>query len=258
MDPQRGGVVTSLRNKAYPADWIAAAHSETKTKSGTFSDTGFGGWYEMFPSIIGDLSSDHGEVWQIPWEVRKSDALGAELEVTAPSSGLKLRREIRLHSVLPEASVTYSLQNLGNSPYEYLWAWHPLFVLNEDTSLEVEGVRGWLQVYPLTKGLESLSQDSFLGVQKGKGAKWWSQKDDHFESICLKSESQGVLTVRPSHNLKHIGIWVDHQQFSENPTIAVEPAIGWFDDLAIALENGTAGIVPGKKSHSWSLLLSLG
>lgn len=250
--------MTSLRNKSYRADWISIAQVEPTTKSGSFSDTGFGGWYEMFPSIIGDLSSDHGEVWQIPWVVIESDSLGVMLEVTVPSSGLKLRRTIRLHAVLAEVLVQYSLHNPGKNPSKFLWACHPLFALNQDTSVEVKGVRNWLQVYPHTQKINTLPNLSFFGVSTGTGAKWWSQKDERFESITLKSESQGSLTIRPSENLRHIGIWVDNQQYSKYPTIGIEPAIGWYDDLALALENGSAGIVPSNHSRSWSLSFSFG
>jgi galactose mutarotase-like enzyme len=257
IDPQRGGVVTSLRNKAFLEDWIAKAEAEPKTKTGSFSDTGFGGWYEMLPSIIGDLSPDHGEVWQIPWDVIEMDALGVSLHVTSPSSGVTFCRSIRLDPVRPEISVVYSLQNPNDAPYRFLWACHPLFALYEDTRLHVNGVESWLQVDPGHQEVSNLPKSNYLGVPAGSGAKWWSQKAERFESVSLKSESQGTLIIRPSLNLDHLGIWVDNQKHSKSPSIALEPAIGWYDDLAIAMENGTAGEVSSKGSATWSLLLSL-
>ena len=39
---------------------------------------------------------DHGEIWQIPWFVLNSNEQLIEMEVIAPSSGLKLARSITL------------------------------------------------------------------------------------------------------------------------------------------------------------------
>ena len=200
---------------------------------------------------------DHGEIWQIPWFVLNSNEQLIEMEVIAPSSGLNLARSITLGENRPEFIVSYSLTNSGSEPLSFMWTCHPLFTLFPDSEILINGVKNWIQVDPLPLETSSLPNEPFLGVGRGQGAKWWNARDERFESITLRNQRHGDLVISASPEVQHVGIWVDNQIYSSSPSIAIEPAIGWFDDLNLAIENGTSGRVEPKIPQTWSLFFSL-
>jgi galactose mutarotase-like enzyme len=211
----------------------------------------------MFPTIIGFGEMDHGEIWQIPWVVINANEREVTLEVTAPSSGLVLRRLILLSQDQPEFSVSYWLRNRGSESLPFLWACHPLFTLLPDSEVSVQGVENWLRVDSSPAEMSRLPNLPFLGVGQGLGAKWWNVREEKFDSVTLRSPSSGELVISASPEVRHLGIWVDNQIYSTIPTIAIEPAIGWFDDLNLAIKNGTSGRVEPNSTQAWSLFFAL-
>jgi galactose mutarotase-like enzyme len=109
-----------------------------------------GGWDECFPTVgacaLPDTVParplpDHGELWCAEWQ---HDLLAnGEVTIwrsvahcrTVPAS---VQREVTLDG--DAIHFDYRIRSLGDAPFPYLWAAHPLFAIQPGTLLELPGV----------------------------------------------------------------------------------------------------------------------
>lgn len=118
----------------------------------------YGGFDEMFPSIDecfypyypwkGIRIPDHGEVWALPWEY-SIDNQKLIMEVYGVRFPYKLEKIVSFinDNIL---RIDYELRNLSNFEFNYLWAAHPIFYLEESSEIILpEGVKEIITVFSL-------------------------------------------------------------------------------------------------------------
>lgn len=142
--PALGGRIISLRDRRADREWIWEPPSNpplrTAALGDSFARSGHTGIDDCIPTL-GDCEwrgrrlPDHGEVWSIPWEVVSAAGDELTLRVTLPLTPFVLKRTFRLENA--GLTIAYQLENLGASPEEFVWTWHPLFGICEGDRLEL-------------------------------------------------------------------------------------------------------------------------
>jgi hypothetical protein len=61
-----------------------------------------------------------------------------------------------------------------------------------------------------------------------------------------------------ANQIPYLGIWVDEGALSHTTVVALEPATGFFDNLALAWDKQKVAIVEPGGSHTWMLAVRLG
>lgn len=255
LDLKNGAAIRSLVELSTSKQWVAQANFLENSEG--FAKTGFGDWYEMFPTIAGENELDHGDVWQGPWDEIEYSIKHSVHRTLSKSSSLELQRGIELSSDQSKLTISYLVSNNSSSTQSFLWAFHPLSPLTNQTQLTVGGVQGWVLVDPKFETHFEPKTRPLSQVPLGTGSKWWSARESKPIWVRLNDGEGNVLSMTFSQEVAHLGVWIDNKAFSKTPTIALEPAIGWYDDLKTAQTNGSAASLPPGGQLSWNMTLAL-
>lgn len=115
----------------------AAYASTSPDPLATFLDTYPGGWQEILPnggapsSHLGAAFGQHGEVSNLPWDVRIDEdgeqAVAVTFSVRGQKTPLRLERTMRLAAGEPALSVRETLTNESDVPVRAMWGHHLAF-----------------------------------------------------------------------------------------------------------------------------------
>lgn len=280
--PALGAKMISLRHLRSGREWMwAPADARLRSvPSGTpFAESSLVGADECIPTIEacrwrGRQLPDHGEVWSEPWEL-DAEALGQDEIVThlrLPISPLWLERRISLSG--GSVHLAYSLRNLSDEPYEYLWAFHPLIQIQTGDRLILPSECNKIRI------------DSALNCPlEDRGAEWsWPQPvqgiDLHrldlgglrravkFYAAPLSTGAAAIWneytgdTVAFKFDVEQlpiIGVWINRGGWNGYEHMAIEPATGAPDSLEAAVNHwkAFATILPNG-SRQWAFQIEMG
>jgi galactose mutarotase-like enzyme len=273
--PRRGAKIASLRHRALRREWLeqpAGDLDHPPAYGSAFADADMFGWDEMLPTI--DASSypdgehrgvplpDHGEVWALPWETRPA---GETLVCSTGGRALPYRvtRTMRVQDA--RLQLEYELSATGTAPLWLLWAAHPQFAADTRSTRIVlpADVRQLLNVWPSLEPERvewpSPELESTPGLPGGAGRKFYALPDAKIGSAGLIDADGSWLRLTWDPALvPYLGIWVDNGAYARHPVIALEPATGFYDDLARAVSNHRVPQVHPQRPLRWSLEVSLG
>ncbi|MFD0693573.1 DUF5107 domain-containing protein [Paenibacillus sp. GCM10027628] len=275
--PDIGGKIVSLVYKPSGKEWLLDSGSRPFVQpfyGSAFTDWDMSGWDECFPTInactvranehVAVQLPDHGEVWSLPWNCETQDQ-----SVVCSVSGIGLPyRLTRTISFLTTGHVrlAYKVDNLGGDQLPFLWTAHPQFSISEPTQIVLpDSMRNMLCVYggrKLQIG-EEYDVSSYLNIQPEPIA---DGKKFYYPGVVPAGwsglygrESGNYLRVSVDvHKVPYLGIWIDEGKYNDRVTCALEPGIGYYDSLEMALINGTSVVIESSKSHEWHLDLELG
>lgn len=260
--PRLGARIVSLRDRdgneyvepgEPPLESLGPAHS--------YLDGGLGGIDDCFPGITAEkLTSpartvpDHGEVWCRP--VTVLDA-GPERIVTT-QSGITDDWELVRVFQLREGGlhVGYELRNPTETPFEALWAAHPLLVLAPDTELEL----GPIAHFRVESGTLTLDELDLLRpgtAPDGNCLKAFAPLPPGTTlGVIYPSRGKRVSMRLEAHQPAWLGLWLNAGGFPEESPVrhlALEPSFGDCDSLSQAIANDTClRLAPGAAMR-WSL-----
>ncbi|HEX7554974.1 MAG TPA: hypothetical protein VF338_00010, partial [Leptolinea sp.] len=90
-------------------------------------------FYDRFP-WVGTKMADHGEVWSLPWELNTDEKNHLHFSVNGVRFPYRLEKWVSFTA--PGILRTdYRLTNLSGFDFDFIWATHPLFILEEGTEL---------------------------------------------------------------------------------------------------------------------------
>jgi len=289
--PSLGGKIASIR--VFPdGEELLQQPLQTyalRTRYMSFDASDASGWDECLPSVAAcevptdsGLASvpDHGDFWQVPWEVVSQS--GIELEMSANGFSLPLRfsRTLRLDG--NRLRVAYALRNLSSESVEYIWSAHPLFAVEQgdrivlpDSVREVTvegsaqgrlGKLGTMQAWPKATLMSQEIADLTLAgkVTDGIGDKLFA--DSPSEGWCAierKRLNRRVELRFDPADLPYLGLWICYGGWPEHNNIrqqcvALEPCTALGDSLATAVRQGRARQVAPKAEHRWSVEFRVG
>ena len=274
--PSPGAKIVSLFDNRYSREWLVPpmrpvmeAGYESK-----FTDGSMGGWDEMLPTIDlcewkGIQLPDHGEVWQVPWEC-STDNDSLQTAVHCRYFPFIFSRNISLFSD-DTFIFSYTLTNVGEKSYPWLWAAHPQFSVNLQTKIcfpedvkqlvnvingdPVFGAEGNVVNFPYGNGKEELHLDHIGLSDLGACRKHYCLPGCIISKAGLTDQSSCCsLWLEWDHGvIPYCGLWVDEGAYHHKPVAAIEPSSGYYDSLKKAYDNHRLPYLDPKKSVNWNL-----
>ena len=165
--PELGGRIWSIVYKPRDREllWHNPRIPPQKAPFGApFDNVWCGAWEEMFPTpapgvINGETYPDHGEVWSLAWDATtesQQESVTLQLRCETPISAIRMEKRITLREGEPRLEVAYSLTNLSQSDFPFLFALHPAFQVTPRSRLDFP---------PMSVELEPTYPGSLVGVQ---------------------------------------------------------------------------------------------
>ena len=145
--PALGAKIVSLFDKRVAHEWLVGPMRPLQPAAygAKFIDQDMSGWDECIPTIdacaypiAGPYAQaslpDHGEVWALPWQ-RVASAPGT-LALAVEGRALPYRLQRTLALTAPDTlHFDYRITNTGDAAFAYLWAAHPQFTCDEETTI---------------------------------------------------------------------------------------------------------------------------
>jgi galactose mutarotase-like enzyme len=257
--PALGAKIVSLKNLRSGREWLwhpAPGLKLFQNQPGDdFSRSPLVGWDECLPTIApctwkGRAFPDHGEAWNRAWDL---DAAAWErgllkTSVRLPISSFHFTRTLALNG--SRLAVEYVLENPAPVPQEFLWAAHPLLALHEGDQLELtDEIRrqlngeSWLESLQFEAGSPGCAKLYAGPLRQGRAGVFNSRTGDRltFEWNTAECDTLGLWLTR--------GGWHGHHH------LALEPANGAADSLAVASQSKRCGLIPPRGHRTWRLQL---
>lgn len=252
---------------------------------GNYLDGECSGFDEMFPSVSecyyesfpwqGIRIPDHGELWSVPWEYEVKDD---KLIMAVYGIRFPYRMKKTIHFIEDNIlSIRYELINLSNFNFEFIWAAHPMFIVEEGSEIllpdEVEKVltsfsysgrigkygdeHNWPS-FKSKKGKEErlnvVRSDSVKDTEKyfikGKMPKGW---------CALKYNKSNIILILsfPNNIVSYLSVLPNEGGWNNLYNIFIEPCTSSFDRLDVAkLRNEYCSVKPRSKIN-WYLNLTI-
>ena len=253
-----GAKITSLR--AAGCEWLLQPNPEPPANGvgKGFISVGLSGWDECIPTIDsctladGTVVPDHGSVWDRVWHH------GARLaRVVVPASGFEFRREAR-RDAAGALVLHYAVRNTSARRVNVLWAAHPQLQAPPGTVVETSTPH-LVQTYPDVEPTAPSSTITIDDVPLYAARKFYTLPESPAEFARIRRPDGRWLEFAWDPKLvPHLGIWLDAGAFAHRPVIAIEPCIGWYDNLCRAIGNQTSIELAPDEVRRWWIRLTAG
>ena len=254
------------------------------------------GFDEMFPSIDkcfyeaypwrGTPIPDHGEVWSLPWTckieerhpVSARNRVSESLHFAVHGVRFPYRLEKWISFADDETLHTdYRLTNLSPFDFDFMWAAHPMFILEEGAELQlpaaVEKVVTTLSFTgsfgrygdEFTWPLATLADGTTLDLRRiqpkaARDAKKYFIKGRVPEGWCALTYPCSGFTLRldwPVAQVPYLAILPNEGGWQDLYNIFLEPTTASFDRLDVARVRGECSTVGAGASYEWYLDIQL-
>jgi hypothetical protein len=257
-----GAKIISLKDLQTRREWLWHPQGNLKLfrnhPGDDFSISPLVGIDECLPTILpcswrGRELPDHGEVWNLPWQV---DGEAWENGILKTSTRLKispfaLERTIELHG--NEVHIGYTLNNLSATVENFVWAIHPLLRLETGDQLELpDSTRKLLNGEAWINAVASaIPERNCAKVFARPVSEGWA---------AIKNEAQGdrLEFAWDSAENNTLGLWLTRGGWHGHHHFAMEPTNAGDDSLAVAAVRKHCGAVAGNGSVTWQLCLRVG
>ena len=231
-------------------------------------------YYEGYP-WQGTPIPDHGEVWSIPWSVTTE---AEQLHMATHGVRFPYRLEKWISFSGPAAlHMAYRLTNLSPYPFDFIWAAHPMLVLEEGAELRLpEGIEkvvtafstsgrlgryGDEHTWPLAAMADGTQRDlRQIGPKRTRDAEKYYVKGKLPAGWCELTYPQNSLVLRlefPIEQVPYLGVLPNEGGWQDLYNIFLEPATGPLDRLDVARLHGQHSTVAGGSIYAWHLTLKL-
>jgi galactose mutarotase-like enzyme len=275
VSTRRGARVTSIFSRHDEREWLrktrGTSHNESLDYGSVFTDSDHGGWDEMFPTVdpcvfpvkpfVGTPMPDHGELWQLEWEVLDKSASALHQRVISDRFAYTFERRLSLSGATLRVEYECCIESQVAVPL--LWALHPQFEMRHGSRVLLEG-----QVDSVLDTSDALSVQEvpWVGdlqvardVPEGRDRMIYVRPGDTIRAATLIDESGPSLTLTWDQVFApYFGIWLDHGRYTEGSVVALEPTNGFFDDLERAHAGKTIRAFEPGVTTSWWLEINVG
>lgn len=252
-----------------------------------FSDYDSSGFDEVLPSIdacpypcgtyLGTPVPDHGEVWALPWEhTVHADGNGLTARVQSPKLSYRFTRELILSG--HDIRLHYTLENLSDEPFEFIWTPHCLLncsphtvlvlpdnlteIITVEHSTRTLGPWGTRHPYPRTQTPQGKPVDmSQTRPASDKSCEkfYFTQKNTQGWCAVKHTDNGDTLTYRyDADKVPYLGVWKTQGGYRGDYNIALEPCTGVYDDLYVAHKIRRAAVCAPKDKYEWNFTMTVG
>lgn len=266
--PQFGGKVSSIIDKHDNHELLLTLPTELPTRclyAMPFADGWPAGWDECFPAIAPGpyplhpyesvAVPDHGELWPLPTtSVPNRDG------ITTVWHGLRFGYRLTRKLYIESASVIceYTLVNLA--PFDFRFAWTPQILLSTHSPIEID----LGEPQRLHNGLdwpaldEQNAYDRFEHLPDGLAWRVHGQSPIRRPARVRYVDRKRLLEIEFESDSGIDGFWgvsVNTGSSSGQRYLAVAPVTARCDDLASAVADASAAVLPASGRATWHLTL---
>jgi galactose mutarotase-like enzyme len=284
--PSLGAKAISLCNTRTGREWLWRSGKPLGNAGygSSFASGDESGWDEMFPCIDaceyplapwqGRAIPDHGEVWSLPWDVHfTGSALHCQVEGVQLPYLLEKTYSFTSGGTL---RMDYSVTNISDGPFSFLWAAHPLLAVHEGMKLHVSegmneievsyseggrlGIFGDRQPWPLASTLGGSVDLSVTECHEGRFAEKYYFTGTVKKGYAALSDpvtGESVTFSFPVEQVPYLAVWANYGGFGGHYQLALEPATGRMDHLGEAVRRDEVAVVEAGEVYTWHLEVSL-
>lgn len=288
ISPHLGGKIASIQWKGKELLQKPLAPALPRTRYMLFDQSDASGWDECLPSVAACTVQgpdgpanvpDHGDLWQVVWEIAHGTATSSRLRASCFSLPLRLERATTLDETSFGWSLRldYNLSNAGTHPVPWSWAAHPLFAVEPGDHVELPasvsrlrvegsagrrlGTSGDMVAWPQAR----LANGSLADLRKveppntGIGDKVFTGVLDASSGWCVLHRPSAGLRIRvrfEPEKTPYLGLWLCYGGWPEGSgtrqnCVAIEPSTAPVDSLA---QTGAWSrvLAPGD-SYAWQM-----
>jgi galactose mutarotase-like enzyme len=280
--PREGGRVSSLRSLQTDLEFLTQPQWKVSPKppsmDASFRDGPCSGIEECLPTVgisgaetEGGPAPDHGDFWQLAWEVDSASATEARLHADGFSRTLRFTKQL----VLEDSSlrIRYNVQNIGDEPQSFLYACHPLLSVEEGDrvvlpdeirSLRLDyshagrlGERGDIVAWPQAR--PNLELDVVRSGDVGTAEMFYtaSLRDGHC-ALYRCAHRQALLLSFDTAQPPFLGIWLCYGGWpggdgAQQYAVALEPTSSPCNTLIEAQRQGSAVSLQPEATCEWEI-----
>ncbi len=268
--PHLGAKVSSIYCKKSNTEllWQSANSEQLET----FNQFDSSGHYECFPNIDEETLNwkgknysmpDHGELWNQAWEcAQHSNA------ITGKAKGRIWNYDFYREITLNENCIRFNYRITNNESFELpaLWAFHPLFAVDEHSVIALEGchkvelahpdaILGQMETvvnFPITK--EGVNLSAIRPISSKTSRKYYAylKHSSGKASISLNNNRTAVALSFDPELCPYMGVWINEGGKNNAYNAALEPGTGYYDKVSIALgKQQLKFIAPGETLEFW-------
>jgi galactose mutarotase-like enzyme len=281
--PAEGGRISSLKSLKSGIEFLTQSqrigpYPEAGLQT-QFRDGACAGIEECLPTVgpsgpetDGGPAPDHGDFWQLPWQILTASRSEIAMSAVGFSRPLKFQKRLALNGNI--LRVSYLAENFGTGPQSFLYACHPLFAVEAEDRIilpdEVHeltldysrnarlGQPGSMITWPVAKSGHHL--DVAFGPETATAEMFYTSRLNQGTcGIYRKASGQILEVLFDTHRLPYLGIWLCYGGWPDGSTgplqyaVALEPATAPCNTLAKAQETNTAIILKPGESFDWEI-----
>ena len=285
--PAEGGRISSLKSLHSGMEFLTQSRRSGQYPNAgldtRFQDGPCAGIEECLPTVgpsgpetEGGAAPDHGDFWQLPWQLLTASKTHVSMSSVGFSRTLRFSKQLTLeHNTL---RVGYTVENTGSTAQSFLYACHPLFAVSagdrvllpsEIQQLRLDysrgdrlGVSGSMISWPIPQA--GLHLDVACGPEAGTAEMFYTPRLQ--EGLCgiYREASAQVLEVSfNTERLPFLGLWLCYGGWpndGEEPrqyAVALEPTTSPCNNLANAQRTDTAISLKAGETYDWEILFSV-
>lgn len=280
--PEEGGRVASLRCAESCLEFLTQTNHPSAVRGPSFDnrfqDGACAGIEECVPTVgscgeqtEGGSAPDHGDFWQIPWEVTHADKTRLCLEAIGFSRPLRYHKELSLEG--RRLIIRSRITNIATAGVSFLYACHPLLAIESGDRVVLPHEVSSLQLYysraaeigvpPLTvpwPGSASQPLDIVRSAETGFAAMLYTRRLQQGSCGLYRSSRRQGLTVRfDPQLLPFLGLWLcyggwpDETQGERQHAVALEPTVAPCNTLQEAQLARAAKQLKPNETMEWEI-----
>jgi galactose mutarotase-like enzyme len=287
--PEQGGRVASLKSLLSGVEFLTQSHrsglyAKKPGLDAAFEDGPSAGIEECLPTVgpcgpdtPGGAAPDHGDFWQVPWDVMESSETHIRIAAAGFSRTLRFQKQIEVDG--SALRIQYSVENTGQKPQSFSYACHPLFAVAAGDRIVLPpdihelkltysrfnrlGAAGSILSWPVTQS--GVQLDRANGPETGTADMFYTSRLGRGICGIYRAEAQQMLTVSfDVERLPCLGLWIcyggwpDQGAGPKQYAVALEPTTSACNDLAEAQRLGSAVTLAAGQSFDWEIRFEIG
>lgn len=281
--PDEGGRIASLKSLHSGMEFLTQSH-----RSGSYSRPGFdaafqdgpcAGIEECLPTVGacgsetgGGRVPDHGDFWQLRWNVTSASSSHLQMFATGFSRTLRFSKELSLDD--DSLRVGYRVENTGSAVQSFLYACHPLFAVSDgDLILLPSEIRELRLDYSRGNRLGSSCTtvswpESEGGIRLDVAGCPTSGTAEMFytprlsQGLCglyRKATAQRLDVLFDPERLPYLGLWLCYGGWPDDGSgvrqyaVALEPTTSGCNTLTEAERSGAAVALRAGETFDWEI-----
>lgn len=228
------------------------------------------------PETLGGAAPDHGDFWQLPWEVLQASEKEISLYARGFSRSFGFDKELTLDG--DTLHVSYTVENQDSNPQSFLYACHPLFAVSAGDSIllpdeiqeltldysrwERVGKAGSAVTWPVTQSGQRL--DRAFGPEVGTAEMLYTSRLSRGTCGIYREASGQTLEVSfDTQRLPFLGLWLCYGGWPDDSNeplqyaVALEPTTAPCNTLAKAQEANAATLLQPGERYDWKISFSI-